>query len=176
MTKMTTMHLAAFEGRCDVMEIFTTRPMFLSDINAVNAKGRTLLHMASLNGKLEIVEFLMRQPKLRGVVEDELGQTAYEIAIELEWHYIVRAQLQHPDVANYLEVRRGDQDLYANDMNALLVGAALIASITFAGWLQPPLGYQSYYQFPINATMRATPPEVFQQYGAIAKHVYVKIF
>jgi hypothetical protein len=66
--------------------------------------------------------------------------------------------------------------VYGNGINAILVGAALIASITFAGRLQPPLGYQQYYQYPLNATIPDAPPDTYQQYAAIQEHGLVKVF
>jgi hypothetical protein len=57
--------------------------------------------------------------------------------------------------------------------NALLVGAALIASVTFAGWLQPPLGYIPDYNFsqPFPA-----PPGTAESYAAVKQHPNVKAF
>jgi uncharacterized membrane protein YgdD (TMEM256/DUF423 family) len=57
--------------------------------------------------------------------------------------------------------------------NALLVGAALIASVTFAGWLQPPLGYTTYYDFsqPFPA-----PPSTYESYAVVKHHSSVKAF
>jgi hypothetical protein len=57
--------------------------------------------------------------------------------------------------------------------NSLLVGAALIASVTFAGWLQPPLGYIPDYDFsqPFPA-----PPQTPDSYAAVKNHAIVKAF
>jgi hypothetical protein len=57
--------------------------------------------------------------------------------------------------------------------NALLVGAALIASVTFAGWLQPPLVYIPDYNFsqPFPA-----PPQTPESYAAVEQHPNVKEF
>jgi hypothetical protein len=49
---------------------------------------------------------------------------------------------------------RNDQQGYVDSANAILVGAALIASITFSSWLQPPLGFQ----FAMVSTDAADPP------------------
>jgi len=57
--------------------------------------------------------------------------------------------------------------------NALLVGAALIASVTFAGWLQPPLGYIPDYDF---SQPFPSPPQTPESYAAVKNHATVKTF
>lgn len=175
-SEMTVMHLAAFVGVPAWMEMLAERHGFLHLINDRNFEGQTPLHLASLTGSLGAVKFLTAQEILRADLEDKSGQTAFEIADEVGWHEIVKVLLTRVDVADYLSKRRAERTLYGDGTNAILVGAALIASITFAGWLQPPLGYQAYYQYPRNATMPGAPAGEFQQYAAIAEHLSLKIF
>jgi len=48
-------------------------------------------------------------------------------------------------VKGYMEKLYRDCQVYVDAANAIFVGAALIASVTIAPWLQPPLNYTSYF-------------------------------
>ena len=45
------------------------------------------------------------------------------------------------------EARQRERQVYVDAANAILVGAALIASASFGAWLQPPLGLHPYPEF-----------------------------
>lgn len=55
--------------------------------------------------------------------------------------------LQRPKVKQAVEESYTQRGMTVDSTNAIMVGAALIASVTYAGWLQTPLGYYNYYQF-----------------------------
>jgi hypothetical protein len=76
-------------------------------------------------------------------------------------------------VKDFVDRLYRDRQVFVDAANALLVGAALIASVTFAGWLQPPLGYTPYYDFsqPFPA-----PPGAYESYAAIKQNPKVKAF
>jgi ankyrin repeat protein len=63
------------------------------------------------------------------------GMTALDIAKRRNQKRLVEL-LECCDV-NWLELERQKS---ANSVNAILVGAALVATVTFAGLMQPPLG------------------------------------
>jgi hypothetical protein len=73
-----------------------------------------------------------------------------------------------------LERQYRDRQVFIDAANALLVGGALIAGITFASWLQPPLGYTTDYQFPQSSL--ATPPGVFESFAAVELHYSLRLF
>jgi hypothetical protein len=54
------------------------------------------------------------------------------------------------------------------------VGSALIASVTFTGWLQPPLGVQPNFNYPSKDL--AAPPGSFLSFAVVDGNSYVKIF
>jgi len=58
---------------------------------------------------------------------------------------IESALMECDPVKGYMERLYRDRQVYVDAANAILVGAALIASVTFASWLQPPLNYTSYF-------------------------------
>jgi hypothetical protein len=76
-------------------------------------------------------------------------------------------------VKDFVDRLYRDRQVFVDAANALLVGAALIASVTFAGWLQPPLGYIPDYEFsqPFPA-----PPQTPESYAAVKNHAIVKAF
>jgi len=76
-------------------------------------------------------------------------------------------------VKDFVDRLYRDRQVFVDAANALLVGAALIASVTFAGWLQPPLGYIPDYDFsqPFPA-----PPQTPESYAGVTNHANVKAF
>lgn len=66
-----------------------------------------------------------------------------------------------------------DRQVYVDAANAILVGAALIASVTFAGFLQPPLGYVTYYT---EFFSDPAPPSTPESFAAVAQYKSVRVF
>ncbi len=81
--------------------------------------------------------------------------------------------LEQPEVKDFIDRLYRERQVHVDAANALLVGAELIASVTFAGWLQPPLGYIPDYNFsqPFPA-----PPGTAESYAAVKQHPNVKAF
>lgn len=113
-----------------------------TDVNAVNWMKGTPLHMAVLKGNIEIVRELLKcKETIRLTEEDEAGRTSIEIAHTMGHTDIARTLMEQKTVSLYVEAIYRDRQVYVDAANAILVGAALIASVTFASWLQPPMGY-----------------------------------
>jgi hypothetical protein len=112
------------------------------DVNAVNWMGCTALHMAVLNGSIDIVRVLLTcKDRMRLTEQDKGGQTLVQIAHNRGHIDIERALMKCEAVRQYIQELYRDHQVYVDAANAILVGAALIASVTFASWLQPPLSY-----------------------------------
>lgn len=96
--------------------------------------------------------------------------TANELAIKRKIQSIL---LQKQEVKDAVEESSKQREFTVNSANAIVVGAVLVAGITFAGWLQPPLGYNSYYQFvePVPA-----PPDSYESYMSIQGHRTIQVF
>ncbi len=60
--------------------------------------------------------------------------------------------------------------------NAILVGAALIASVTFAGWLQPPLGYSAFFRSASIEVGAPSPSGIYSSFVSVAGHPIMQIF
>jgi len=103
----------------------------------------TPLHLASFYGHTGVVNALCADPKqrLKAHTENNDGVTSLQIAMELKHEEIARILMARPEVEKEVERLYRDRQVHVDAANAILVGAALIASVTFAGWLQPPLGY-----------------------------------
>jgi ankyrin repeat protein len=74
------------------------------------------------------------------------------------------------------EALHKERQVYVDAANAILVGAALIASASFGAWLQPPLGYVPYYSSQFLVTDNGAPPETYQSYVAIKQHWIIQLF
>jgi hypothetical protein len=105
------------------------------------------LHLASLFGHESVVKFLSEdtEGRLRANTESWEGKTALQLAMENGHAEIVKTLLERPEVAKQVEGLYRDRQVHVDAANAILVGAALIASVTFAAWLQPPLGYSAFF-------------------------------
>jgi hypothetical protein len=97
-------------------------------------------------------------------------QTPLELAIVLKDDVSEEMLMQTPLALDEWYRRR---DLIVNSANAIMVGAALIAGVSFGGWLQPPLGYHTYYQFtePLPA-----PPDTYDSYLFVQGRTSIRVF
>jgi hypothetical protein len=82
--------------------------------------------------------------------------------------------MDRSDVKDFLDRHYRDRQVFVDAANALLVGGALIAGISFASWLQPPLSFKPYYQFPQSTP--ATPPTTYETFAAVELHYRLHLF
>lgn len=133
--------------------------------------GQTALHFAVLERRIEVVEALLSSSAVLRNVEDKRSRTPSELLSEIvssDYSSTMKdteaLMLKDADVQTFMEKQYRDRQVHVDAGNTALVGAALIASVTFAGWLQPPLGYAEYSQFD------------HQQYAAVEQHTSVQLF
>jgi ankyrin repeat protein len=131
-------------------------------------------------GHFDAVQELLEHPKLDVNAENSDGETPLQIVVEAKnlsgdpnLKAIEKVLLERPAVKDFVDRLYRDRQVFVDAANAILVGAALIATVTFAGWLTPPLGYTPYYDFsqPFPA-----PPGAYESYAAIKQNPKVKAF
>ncbi|MCO5566424.1 hypothetical protein L7F22_020101 [Adiantum nelumboides] len=147
-------YLALHAGKPDIAKFFQRL-----DEDAVNKKGthtgRTALHWAVLLHRRDIVDQLCeKEPsfkeRVRVCEEDAQGISPVQYATERNMQDIEVVLFRRDAVKDYIAGLYRDRQIYVDSTNAILVGAALIASVTYAGWLQPPLGFiDGYYNSSI---------------------------
>jgi len=141
------------------------------DVNATDIDGYTALHYAARYGYSEVVQTLLKFPDIKLTIENKGGNTALDLASKYEkWVVfdILRLKIT-PEVTDYNEPYYRDRQASVDAANAILVGAALIASVTFAAWLQPPLGYSTFYNEQYSNDLPA-PPTSNPQYASFDHH------
>ncbi|CAK9230867.1 unnamed protein product [Sphagnum troendelagicum] len=167
------LHFAALGGHVEAVRELLNHDKL--DVNTKDTKNRTPLLCVMEPDKLAVVKALCSDPanRLRATEEDSDGRTPIQIATERNMKEIEKVLLERPEVKDFVDRLYRDRQVFVDAANSLLVGAALIASVTFAGWLQPPLGYIPDYEFsqPFPA-----PPQTPESYAAVRNHAIVKAF
>ncbi|CAK9211309.1 unnamed protein product [Sphagnum troendelagicum] len=140
----------------------------------------TPLHFAVSKEHVDAVRALLTHLLLDASTEgteDSRFRTPLEIATQIKdsntKREIERLLMGRPEVKEFVDRLYRDRQVFVDAANALLVGAALIASVTFAGWLQPPLGYTTYYDFP---EPPPAPPNTYESFAAVKQHATVQAF
>ena len=134
-------------------EFFPRTKSHKLNVNATNINGHTALHIAAYkidtsqptDTQTEVVQTLLNFPDIKLTIEDRCGRTALDLAsLCANWAVFDSLRLKiTPEVTNYNDPYYRDRQLSVDAANAILVGAAVIASAAFAAWLRPPLGYSS---------------------------------
>jgi ankyrin repeat protein len=154
----TLVHWAAKNGNTELIElVLTWKPEVM---NATDEKKQTPLHLATIHGHTELVQRLCNEGSwcLRAAEVDKCGATPLDYAFEQgkKSREIQKLLLRRGDVKEYMErIYRLDM----NTMNALFVGATLLASVTYVGWMQPPLGFMEDYRYPLQSP--PAPPDTY---------------
>jgi hypothetical protein len=194
----TPLHLAAINGHFHIVNKLLKLEAEV-DLNGRNKKGQTALHFATIKCYPDVVKALcLAKERLRANLQDGNGKTCLQYAKERQqnrnskllersrfkfllerqrkekFEEITNRLMEHFDVKDFLERQYRDRQVFIDAANVLLVGGALIAGITFASWLQPPLGYTTDYQFPQSSL--ATPPGVFESFAAVELHYSLRLF
>ncbi len=129
------LHFAALGGHREaVRELLNYHNL---DVNVKDNKKRTTLLCAMEQDKLGVVKALCSDPvnRLRATEEDSDGRTPIQIVIEADMKEVEKVLLEQPEVKDFMDKLYRDRQVFVDAVNALLVGAALIVSVTFAGWL-----------------------------------------
>ncbi len=191
----TPLHLAAINGHVHIVNKLLKLEGEV-DLNGRNKKGQTALHFATIKCHPNVVKALClaKDDRLRANLEDRNGKTCLQHAKERQQHgnssllerskfkflrkekfeEITNRLMERSDVKDFMDRQYTDRQVFIDAANALLVGGALIAGITFASWLQPPLGYTTDYQFPQSSL--AAPPGVFESFAAVELHYSLRLF
>jgi hypothetical protein len=154
-------------------------PLEHEEWKAQQYKGKlSPLQLASLGGHTSVVKALCEDTKgrLRANAENRAGITAIQIATEMKHDEIVKILLERPEVAKQVENLYRDRQVHVDAANAILVGAALIASVTFAGWLQPPLGYSAFFGSASIEVGAPSPSGIYPSFVSVAGHPIMQIF
>jgi hypothetical protein len=138
----------------------------------------TPLQLASLYGHISVVNALCDDPKgrLGATIENNSGVTALQIATEMKRDEIMKILTDLPEVEKDVQRLYSDRQVHVDAANAILVGAALIASVTFAGWLQPPLAYSPFFGSASLDAGAPTPSGMYPSFVSVEGHPIMKIF
>jgi hypothetical protein len=113
--------------------------------------GQTLLHVAVEAMAVEAVRNILEVPHFDVNAENSSGKTALELAVDRSldraasdadaraFRNIERVLLGHDKVGAFVDRLYRERQVNVDAANAILLGAALIATITFSGWFTLPL-------------------------------------
>lgn len=139
--KFTSLHMAAKAGHTGVVRLLVAEKDKLR-ANEEDYLGRTALQIAAErnfasknkghNGLWTLSQMIPKKNPLEGI-------------IEISWRDCEQLLLGREDVKGYVDLLYRDRQVFVDAANAILVGSALIATVTYNGWITPPLGYIAYY-------------------------------
>ncbi|CAM6029372.1 unnamed protein product [Sphagnum balticum] len=148
------------------------------DANALDSLRQTPLHRAVFNAHIHAVKALFRAEKgwrLRATQPDKDGKTPLEYAVRLadksSSSCICNLLLDRRDV---MHQQKRLYDGFKNTANCTLVGGTLISGVAYMGWLQPPLGFNPDYNYPVQGP--AVPPGTFENFADGSNPFAVKFF
>jgi hypothetical protein len=187
------LHWAVAMGHLDVVKelLNSKKPVDLNALKAVPLGSKhdrikydysylslSPLHLASLFGHASVVKALCEDTTghLRADTETMDGGTALQFATEKGYAQIVKTLLKRPEVAKQEEGLYRDRQVHVDAANAILVGAALIASVTFAGWLTPPVGYSAFFGSASIEVGAPSPSGIYPSFVSVAGHPIMEIF
>ncbi|KAG0623766.1 hypothetical protein M758_3G200200 [Ceratodon purpureus] len=169
--KFTSLHMAAKAGHTAVIRLLVAEKEKLR-ANEEDYMGRTALQIAAernfaskhkgRNGLWTLSQSVYKKNPLEGI-------------IEISWRDCEQLLLGREDVKGYLDLLYRDRQVFVDAANAILVGSALIATVTYNGWITPPLGYITYYGSQWELPEPA-PPYTFPQYVGIEQYPSIRAF
>jgi ankyrin repeat protein len=177
------LHWAAAMGHLDVVkELLKSKKVDVNALKSIPVKDKhgtfrygmmfSPLRLASVFGHASVVKALCEDTRANTV--NWWG--AFQIATEQENHEIVLTLLKRPEFAKQVESLYRDRQVHVDAANAILVGAALIGSVTFAAWLQPPLGYSAFFGSASIEVGAPSPSGIYPSFVSVAGHPIMQIF
>jgi hypothetical protein len=145
-----------------------------SDIGPFYEVSFTPMQLASLYGDISVLKLL--KGRLEATIECDTGVQALQIATKMRRDEIVKILTDIPEVEKDVKRWYRDRQAHVDAANAILVGAALIASVAFAGWLQPPLGYSPFFGSANLDAGAPTPSGMYPSFVSVEGHPILKIF
>jgi hypothetical protein len=142
-----------------------------SDIGPFYKVSFTPLQLASLYFDHTVENFL--KGRLQATIEYDTGVKALQIATEMRRDEIMNILRDIPEVEKDLKRLYTDRQEH---VAAILVVAALIATVTFAGWLTPPLGYSPFFGSASLDAGAPTPSGMYPSFISVEGHPTMKIF
>jgi hypothetical protein len=145
-----------------------------ADIGPFYEISLTPLQLASLYGHTRVVKLL--KGRLEATTEYDTGVAALQIATKTRRDEILKILTEIPEVEKEAKRLYRDRQLHVDAANAILVVAGLISSVTFAGWLQPPLGYSPFFGSASLDAGAPTPSGTYPSFVSVEGHPIMKIF
>jgi hypothetical protein len=145
-----------------------------SDLGPFCKVSLTPLQLALLYGHTSVVKLLKRH--LQATIEYDTGVATRQIAEEMRMDEIVKILKAIPEVEKDAKTLSRDRQVYVDAANTILVVAALISSVTFAGWLQPPAGYSPFFESASLDVGAPTPSGMYPSFVSVEGHPIMKLF
>ncbi|EYU26167.1 hypothetical protein MIMGU_mgv1a003623mg [Erythranthe guttata] len=153
------LHIAARNGRCNVVSYVLKSPYLKGLINMKNKYGNTPLHLATMNWHPKIVSALTWDNRVDVTLVNDKGMTALDAANHympdnpqfpqrLTWAALKAGGTPHSPTRKTTIGRQdpkksSNKDNYKERVNTLLLVATLVATITFAAGFTVPGGYNT---------------------------------
>jgi hypothetical protein len=117
------------------------------DVNTQDCCMWTSLHWAISTNSVQAVDYLLEKGSTTEGAVSFIEKTAARKPQSNVTKSAKQLLLNLQEIAKDQDRLYRDRGVYVDASNAILVGSALIASVTFGGWLQPPIGDSSASTF-----------------------------
>ena len=145
--KFTSLHMAAKAGHTAVVRLLVAEREKLR-ANEEDYMGRTALQIAAEHNFAS--KHKGHNQALWTLSKKVPKKSPLEGIIEISWRDCEQLLLGREDVKGYVDLLYRDRQVFVDAANAILVGSALIATVTYNGWITPPLGYITYFAPQVN--------------------------
>jgi hypothetical protein len=96
--------------------------------------------------------------------------------METKRYEIVKILTNIPKVEKDVKRLYKDRQVHVDAANVILIRATLIASVTFARWLQLPLGYSVFFESASLDARAPTPFGIYPPFVSVEGYPIMKIF
>ncbi len=145
-----------------------------SDVGPFCRVSLTPLQLASLYRHKSVGKLLKKC--VEATIQYDRAKAALQVARKMRRVEIVKILIDIPELEKDVKRLDKEREMHVNAANAILVGAALIGSVTFAGFLTPPSGYSPFFGSENLKVGAPSPAGMYPSFASVEDHPSMPLF